>query len=341
MRPRALVALLATGALAVSGFALWNATRDGSDDEHVAGSPGARNNGPGVPSLAAGDAMAAKRGFDCSNPTGDVARVDGEPISMGRWCSVLVRTGATPADADRAQARLALDHLIDAAVVHHAAERAHKVATDAEIDAAMRELGVTSGSAADPGVDPALLRDQLRERLELAALARAETEVSITEADVDGELARGAPGIDRGQGTRVDGWLARIAPNADPAAAAASEVAVRAFADALATQAPEQAAKAHGLTYVSPFVVGSSGLEPALESAARALDKGRTSGPLRTRVGWTVIRALGTSEGTPLTDKALRARVRSALETRTLAGATTQTLARLRAAASIEILVEL
>ena len=198
-----------------------------------------------------------------------------------------------------------------------------------------------SGSAADPGVDPALLRDQLRERLELAALARTDRDVAITEADVDAELARGAPGIDRGQGTRVDGWLARIAPNADPAAAAGSEATVRAFADALATQSPEHAAKAHGLSYVSPFTVGSSGLEAALESAARALAKGKTSGPFRTKVGWTVIRALGTSEGTPLTDKSLRARVRSALETRTLAGATTQTLERLRAAASIEVLVEL
>lgn len=105
------------------------------------------------------------------------------------------------------------------------------------------------------------------------------------------------------------------------------------------TSAPEAAAKAHGLTHMKRFVVGSSGLEPELEAAAPVLAKDQFSAPVKTKVGWTVVRALGTAKGTPLDDKALRVRVREALERRKATAAENEKLAQLRAAAKIERLL--
>ncbi|MBA3504049.1 MAG: hypothetical protein H0T65_27050, partial [Deltaproteobacteria bacterium] len=83
-----------------------------------------------------------------------------------------------------------------------------------------------------------------------------------------------------------------------------------------------------------------SGIEPALETAVASLSHGEWSTPLLTRVGYAVIRAVGTEEGTRLDAPALRIRVRKALETRKLQAAQQRVLEELRAAARIEYLVD-
>ena len=126
---------------------------------------------------------------------------------------------------------------------------------------------------------------------------------------------------------------ARDAPNAD----AAADAAARARAEAFIKNPSGIAA---GMAPLSPFVVGETGIEPALEAAASSLPKGQWSTALRTRVGYAVIRVIGTSAGEALDAPALRTRVRSALETRKLGAAQQRVLEALRAAASIELLVD-
>ncbi len=55
----------------------------------------------------------------------------------------------------------------------------------------------------------------MRERLELQRLLATRPNTAVTEGDVDIEIARGAPDIDRGQGVRVEAWVARRGPRAD------------------------------------------------------------------------------------------------------------------------------
>ncbi len=181
----------------------------------------------------------------------------------------------------------------------------------------------------------------MRERLELQKLSASQAKLEVSEQEVDAELAAGAPGIDRGQGIRVEGWLYRIPPSADAAAQAKAEQAAQEFSKAIPAVKPEVAAKQHGLTPVPPFLVADHGLEPDLEAAARSLSKGQLSRPIKTKVGAMVIRMIERVEGTKLDDKFLRARVRKALETRKAAGAGKDVLTRLRNAARIEILVDL
>ncbi|MDQ3297498.1 MAG: peptidyl-prolyl cis-trans isomerase, partial [Myxococcota bacterium] len=198
-----------------------------------------------------------------------------------------------------------------------------------------------AGAKPDPGVDIPLLQEQMRERLELQKLSASQAKLEVSEQEVDAELAAGAPGIDRGQGIRVEGWLYRIPPSADAAAQAKAEQAAQEFSKAIPAVKPEVAAKQHGLTPVPPFLVADHGLEPDLEAAARSLSKGQLSRPIKTKVGAMVIRMIERVEGTKLDDKFLRARVRKALETRKAAGAGKDVLTRLRNAARIEILVDL
>ena len=278
-------------------------------------------------------ADAALPALDCVHPAGDAARLGGAAIPQAALCERLgAMGGVRPDGVDRAQARLVLDQLVDAALVARALAWERAAVSEAEVTAA---LGSDAGAST-------LLRAQLRERLELQKLvALRERPREVTEAEVDAEVARGAPGIDRGQGVRVEAWIARVPPAADPDAAvrATARQAAEAFARAVETEAPEAAAARLRMARVAPFVVGANGVEPALERAAFALDVGRFSEAVETRVGWMVLRPTGRAEGERLRDDEMRARVRAALERQRLQGARESVLNALRGAARIDVLV--
>lgn len=278
---------------------------------------------------------AALPALDCAHPAGDAARLEGAAISQATLCERLGAIGGVrPDSVDRAQARLVLDQLIDGALVTRALAWERASVTDAELTAS---LGSDAGASA-------LLRAQLRERLELQKLVTLrERPREVTEAEVDAEVARGAPGIDRGQGVRVEAWIARVAPTADPDAAvrASARQSAEAFARAVQTEAPEAAAARLRMARVAPFVVGANGVEPEMERAAFSLDVGRFSEAVSTRVGWMVLRPMGRVEGERLHDDEMRARVRAALERQRLQTARESVLTALRAAARVEVLVGL
>ena len=270
----------------------------------------------------------------CKQPTGNAALVDSTPITVERLCSFLARIGAVrDGVVDRKQARMILDQLIDASLVSRALETAGTMVGETELREALANL---RGSA----VDSELLKEQLRQQLETHKLASMRSGVDVTNAEVDAELSRGAPGIDRGQGIRVEAYVRRVAPSAGAEQQETSERAAKDFATAISTEKPEAAAGRLGLTRMPPFVLGPDGLEPELEAVAETLRPGQWSGAIRTRVGWTVVRVIERVEGTKLDDKQLRARVRKALETRKLDAARVRLLATLRSEARIDILVD-
>lgn len=288
-----------------------------------------------------GDATAldaANLSLDCARPQGDVARVDSEAISAERLCARLRRIGAVTASGpDGQQTRWVLDQLIDVTLVRHALAFERAEVPEAEVTTALVALLSDAGPRA--AADDTLLREQLRERMELRALLRLRHPIEVTEAQVEAELARGAPGIDRGQGVRVEGWIARTPPGVDAGERPAAQRAAEDFARAIEIETPEAAAARLRLTRLAPFVVGINGVEPELERAATSVPEGRWSGAVRTRVGWAVLRVMGAVEGARIPDGVLRARVREALENRALQDARNSSLEQLRAAARVERLI--
>jgi parvulin-like peptidyl-prolyl isomerase len=325
MRP--LVIVLIVGAIAVIGAGAYLVNKLGDNAAEVRGGSGARlpSTGTGGPNPAL-SVDAPGLGLDCAKPAGDAARVDGAAITLATLCTELGKRGG-----GQSGARAVLDRLIDDVLVKRALAAAHMQVTDAEVVAALEARGL---QAPAPDQDPALLQQEMRTRLELEKLAGTQP---VTEADVDAELAAGAPGIDRGAGIRVEGWIIRVPANADAAARTKAEASAHAFAK----NPTDAAAKQYGMTKLAPFIVGSGGIEPALEAAANGLARGEVSRAIATKVGWTVIKKLDDVTGTPLDDTALRHRVRKALETRRQQTAASEVIGRLRRTTRIEILVAL
>lgn len=277
----------------------------------------------------------AGAGFDCGRPQGAAVRIDELELSIARVCARMrIIGGVRPSGAiDHAQARLVIEQLIDGALVARALGATGGSVSDDDVETAM--------AAFDPGATAGgltLLREQVRERLEVETLLAARGRAEITEREVDDELARGAPGIDRGGGLRLDGWIARVAPGAVAAADDAARKLAEAFAASPGTSTTDRPA---GLTPVPAFVLGASGVEPELEQAAQSLDRGQWSPAIRTRVGWVVIRVLDRVEARPVDPVTLRALVRQALTRRRDDRARQALMAELRSAARIEWLVEL
>lgn len=323
------VVVLLIGAAVVIGAGAYLVNKLGDNAQEVRGTgpgsgPGPSGTGGPGPSLSI-DAPGAA--LDCAKPTGDAARVDDAPITMAALCGELAKLGGV-----KAGARAVLDRMIDDLLVKRALDVANLAISDAEVTAALQARGL---GAPTPDQDPALLLQQMRARLELEKLVTIDP---VTDKEVQAEIAAGAPGIDRGAGVRVEGWIIRVPASADQATRAKAEAAARAV-----SQTPtDAAAQQHGMTKLAPFVVGSAGLEPELYAAAAQLATGAFSGPVMTKVGIAVIKKIEDVEAPPIEgDMALPTRVRRALETRRMRAATNELLAKLRRAARIEILVGL
>ena len=335
MAARAWWLVVAAAGLAVGGWLVVRASVPAATDApRAALEPTRIVSAPRRPALAADAGTPGPRyaAFDCTRPLGEAARVDGESISLRDLCARLARFGAVTAKGtERQQAILALDRMIDATLVRRALAREGVAVSAADVETALGAM------PPQVGADVELLREQLRERLELDKLAARGAEIVVSEHEVEAELAAGAPGIARGRGMRVEGWIARVPPAADAKTQEAARDRAHALARALRDGKP---AAGHELAPLAPFVVGESGVEPELEEAARALPSGRWSAALRTRVGYVVVRVVGAAEGESLAAPSLRGRVRAALETRKRQVVRQRVLEELRAAARIEKLVD-
>ncbi len=348
-RRRTLLISLAVTAAVAGGAAYWLTVRPKARAEAhepamtgrrpaaaaVTGTSGVRAARPTTPAVLDDSGPDSRRlAIDCARPTGDAALIDDQTISMARLCGRLRSLGGVDRGGrtvDRTQAGLVLDQLVDAGLVHRAVVAAGQAIATHELDAALVALGPVATQ-----VDPALVREQVIERLEFDRLIASRGRAEVNEADVDAELARGAPGLDRGAGTRIEGWIARTAATAPASVDAAARQAAEAFA--LEVAAGRSVSQRTPLTPLAPFVLGDGSIEPALEDAIRALPPGAWSRAVRTRAGWVVVRVLGRVEPAPMA-AGFRDRVRDMLTRRMLADERRQLVAELRAAARIELLL--
>jgi parvulin-like peptidyl-prolyl isomerase len=325
------------GLLAIAGFVHLRTEKtrparvDAADASSIGSASQLRLGDFGVDEEAMVD---AGRSSICARPTGDAAHVDDMTISVEALCARLARLGSIDAGVEHAQARAVLDQLIDAALVKRALERENATVTESEVTSAIVALGVDAGSSV-------ALREQVRERVEMQKLSRMRGKVDVTEDEVRAEMAKGAPAIDRGQGIRVQAWIARFPPGADAAVQADAQRSAEDFAKAVHRETPDAAAAQHHMAPLAPFVVGSNGVEPELEHAAFNLKAGEWSDPIRTRVGWTVLRVVERVEPREMNEDLLRARVRLALENQKLQKSRDDLVASMRALARIDVVVRL
>lgn len=283
--------------------------------------------------------------LDCTTPAGDVARVDGEGVSAASLCDELRalagEPGRPPSDAWRAQARQLRDQLVDALLVRRALQGLGSPLPEGDVEAAMAARRRDVAVAARPaGPDLAVLRRQLRARLELERLVAMHAAGEPTDAELraayDADPARHG---DPGQAS-VTAFVKRLDRRLPDAHVAAAGQGVEEFLAMVSRgTAPTVAATQAGLTALPPFVLAERGVEPALRAAAFGLSPGAWTAPTRTSIGWVVLRLDSIRPAEVLPFDQVRDAVRVQVEQERRRRGQTDLLRELRGAAIIEELV--
>lgn len=235
--------------------------------------------------------------LDCASSAGgpvEVLKVGETSFSRQTICGELQALAGPqpppPAPGWHAQARLLRERRIDGELVHQALARAGTPVTEAELDGAAAQA--LRGKVL-PASDGALLREQLRGRLELARLLAGRKGPPLSEADL-----RAAYELDpqrHGEPAMVlaEPFVARRGGTADEAQTdAAREKAEDFFGEVSTGAAPAEAARRWGLVSLAPFELRAGGGEPELETEVLGTSSGQWARPVRTRVGWVVLRVI-------------------------------------------------
>jgi hypothetical protein len=291
--------------------------------------------------------------LDCAAPAGDAGRTDKGSVSAADLCGeFLVLAGkkarvTTP--IERGIARQTLERMLDEQLIAAALAEDHTAVTEADVDAGFAELDVHDPARPSlteqlkrQGVDVAVVRRELRRRLQRTRLVEHRGQTEPKQAEVVQEY-QGHPElyVKPGGGTKVQGYLSRVAPHASAEADQKAHKTAEAFALAARTQDPAAMLLKDKPETLAPFVVEAGGLEPGLAAALANVAPGQWILPVRTKAGWLVAKVLERVQGqrlelaeaSPSIVVRLRELKRVAEEKRILA--------TLRAAAHLEILVDL
>lgn len=282
--------------------------------------------------------------LDCDAPAAVVVRVGAAAIVGDAICRELAVVAGPPtrppSAAWRIQARQLRGQLVDELLVHQALASAGVVVDDAEVDAAVAALPHGRAAGAAPVGECAVLRRQLRARLELARLLAIDGEAEPTDAELraayDDDPARyGEPGE-----ARVTPFARRLPPSPTGDEVAVAAELVDGFLAAVAAgTAPAKAAAAAGLTALPPFVLEDRGIEPELRAAAFGLAPGRWTEPVETRIGWVVLRVDAVHPGKVRPFEQVREQVRASVVAASRHDRQDRRLGDLRAATTIVDLV--
>lgn len=166
---------------------------------------------------------APKPALDCAQGKGDAARSRAGSVSVADLCAEFEQLAGTQAHGDptvqRAQARRTLDRMIDRQLIAAALSAANRAVTDADVDAAIAQLPATrpqtAPSAAPEEVrrqsdEAAMVRRELRQRLELAKLAAGRGEEDPRPGEIAQEYEQHPERYEQGGGTQVQAYLARV-----------------------------------------------------------------------------------------------------------------------------------
>ena len=302
--------------------------------------------------------------LDCDAPEGDVARVDGQPITAAELCAAWrMLSGSVqrgdPVAMDR-QAKQWLERKIDALLVARALAADGRTVSEATVDAALdavverhdrRTASKPTSGAAKVDARKALeaelkstgstldqVREDLREQLALKALVEHRERFEATDAIVERAYAADPARFGTPRTAAVEGFLARA-----PEGAAANERKkaldlATAFATRVANGESVEAAVVPELQHIPRFEVSTAGPEPQLAAAAFRLAPDGWSLPVQTRAGYVVMRLIEIREGQARPLSEVRELVKQHVQGEHTVAARERILAALRKAAKIEYL---
>jgi parvulin-like peptidyl-prolyl isomerase len=344
--------------VAAIGAGGWYVTADHGGPATSAGTEVARppdrgGVGPRLPASAGGPAAATPPGvdaglarplLDCLAPAGDVVAVGAAAITAAAVCDELLVVAGPPtrppSAAWRAQAHQLRDQLVDELLVRLALASAGLAVTDAEVDAAVAALPRAATRSRPSAGEAAVLRRQLRARLELARLVASDGEAALSDAELRALYAEDPARFGEPAEARVTPFARRLPPaRSDDEVAAAADQVDGFLAAVAAGTAPAKAATTAGLTALAPFVLEDRGVEPELRAAAFGLDAGQWTEPVETRIGWVVLRVDAVRPGKVPPFEQVRDRVRAAAMAAADLDRRARVLATLRADAPIVDLV--
>lgn len=289
--------------------------------------------------------------LDCAHPAGDAARFSNGAVTVAEICAELQALSGPQGKAEpateRVRARHILDRQLDARLVALALAEEHTAVTEGEIDTALAHLpsnkaGVdVAAQLKRQGIDIEVVRRELRRRLEQSLLLALRGQASSAGGDIDREYAEHPERYQQGAGTQVQAYIARTAPNAPAETEDKARLAAEAFALAVQTTPPQALAKAQQLAALPPFAVQPNELEPGLTAALAGLQSGQWTPAVRTRAGWLVAKVVDRTDGTPRPLAEVRGEIVQRLAAEHKHAELLRIFAALRAAAAIEVLVDL
>jgi hypothetical protein len=226
--------------------------------------------------------------LDCHAPEGDVLRIDETTISAESFCDELEALAGAPPEAMteswRQQARQLKDRLIDAELVRAALAEEGETIDENAVDEALARISHGQGGDETP------LRAQLRARLEWNKLLELRASLNVTEEDLRTAYARDPAHYGEPARVTVTGYALRISPAASENDIAGAHQKVEQFHQEIARRDVAAAAKQLGLVALPAFDVEERGLESELAETALKLGSGQWSAPVRTKIGWIVVR---------------------------------------------------
>lgn len=290
---------------------------------------------------------APKPYVDCTRPQGGVVRVGRSTISAEAFCRIAVGLAGSPAGQDpaawRARAKAVRDRMVDAELVRQALAADNAAVQEAEVDAEVSKIlnnPATTRPGAPPVGDAALLKDQVRARLELKKLVAFRGAAGATEAELRAAYAAAPAQFGEPAVAKIEPYLIRFAATAPPEAVSAAEQKAKAFYNSvMAGTSADAAAKASGLAAMPAFDLAEGGGEPQLVATVLRLLPGQWTEPVKTAVGLTVAKVIAVTPGKVLPFEEVRDRVRMKVMAGKGKGEVGQAMADLKAAGDVEDLV--
>ncbi len=281
--------------------------------------------------------------LNCRVAAGTVFLVGGEAVTAEFFCAELAKVAGVQPEpmtpAWRAQAVALRQQVVDAMLVRKALDAEGGAVSVEQVDTALGErLGaLPQGTATQlDAASTALVRRQLRARLELAKLLQLRGQSLVSDAELlaayQADPARfGQPGV-----AVVVPYLLRLPPTvAAPELAAARAKAEQFVAAVSKGEGADTAAKSAGLAALPKTEMAQGGAEAELVAAAMQLSAGQWTAPVRTNVGWAVVQVLEVRQGKELPIDQVRDQVKAFVQGKQGLADRERALAELRAAAQV------
>lgn len=228
--------------------------------------------------------------IDCQTPQGDVMRVNDTSISAEAFCAQMeLLTGPTPdapTEAWHQQARQLRDKLIDVELVRAALAEEGVSIDENAVDDAMT-LGRPSKTQAAAS---SFLRGQIRAKLEWNRLLDLRATTKISDESLRAAYARDPERYGEPARATILPYVIRLSPTTSTDDAEAARKQALLFKTDVERGDATALAKKMGLASLPVADVEEGGLEKGLAEAALELAPGQWSAPVRTKIGWVVVR---------------------------------------------------